>query len=341
MTLPAKISNRKIAVFGAYGHTARFVIAELRKRGWTPILSGRNAQKLSALDREFPELEARVASVDDPQSLDRAFDGTSAIVNCAGPFIDTAAPVIEAALRSRIHYLDIAAEQTAVLTAFEYFSQLAREAGIIVAPAMAFYGGLGDLLATAAMGDWDAADEILIATALDSWKPTRGTRLTGQRSPGQHLTFSNNKLDPSDPSPRTWNFPAPFGHQDVVGLSLAETITISRHLRAPEVHAYVNAAALTGLRNPETPAPTAADASGRSAQIFAMEAIARKGSAKRRASARGQDIYAITAPIVVEAMERIVSGRSKLTGVVTAGEAFLARDFLSSFAPTRLWFEIH
>jgi hypothetical protein len=116
----------------------------------------------------------------------------------------------------------------------------------------------------------------------------------------------------------------------VVGLSLAETITISRHLRAPEVHAYVNVAPLTDLRNPETPAPTAADASGRSAQIFVMQAIARKGSAERRASARGQDIYAITAPIVVEAMERILNGHSKITGAVTAGEAFDAHDFLNS-----------
>lgn len=341
MTHSVKSSNQIIAVFGAYGHTARFVIAELRKRGWTPILSGRDAAKLAALASEFPELEARVASVDDPASLDRAFAGTRAVINCAGPFVDTAAPVIEAALRARIHYLDIAAEQTAVLTAFEKFSQPARDAGIIVAPAMAFYGGLGDLLATDAMGGWDAADEILIATALDSWHPTEGTRRTGQRNPGQHLTFSNNKLEPSDPPARTWNFPVPFGHQDVVGLSLAETITISRHLRAPEVHAYVNVAPLTDLRNPETPAPTAADESGRSAQIFVMEALARKGGVERRASARGQDIYAITAPIVVEAMERVIRGQSKTTGVVTAGEAFDAHDFLHSLTPAHLTIEIH
>lgn len=36
-------SNRVLTVYGAYGHTGRFVVAELRKRGWTPILSGRDA----------------------------------------------------------------------------------------------------------------------------------------------------------------------------------------------------------------------------------------------------------------------------------------------------------
>jgi short subunit dehydrogenase-like uncharacterized protein len=45
VTVPA--SNRVIAVFGAYGHTARFVVAELGERGWTPVLSGRDAAKLA------------------------------------------------------------------------------------------------------------------------------------------------------------------------------------------------------------------------------------------------------------------------------------------------------
>ncbi len=35
-------SNQTVTVFGAYGHTGRFVVSELRKRGWTPILSGRD-----------------------------------------------------------------------------------------------------------------------------------------------------------------------------------------------------------------------------------------------------------------------------------------------------------
>ncbi|MGO9778083.1 MAG: NAD(P)H-binding protein [Terracidiphilus sp.] len=98
-------SNRNVVVFGAYGHTGRFVVAELYKRGWKPILSGRNAAKLNAIAEEHPQSETRLASVDDPASLDSAIAGASAIINCAGPFIDTAIPIIEAALRSGIHYL--------------------------------------------------------------------------------------------------------------------------------------------------------------------------------------------------------------------------------------------
>ena len=46
-----------------------------------------------------------------------------------------------------------------------------------------------------------------------------------------------------------------------------------------------------------------------------------------------RNIYAITAPIVVEAAERILDGRFKATGVVAAGEVFDAQNFLRSLRP--------
>src|SRR5882762_8859763 len=124
--------NRTVAVFGAYGHTGRFVVTELRRRGLVPILTGRDAAKLKSLAASEPGLEMRVAAVDDPASLDRALVGAAAVLNCAGPFIDTAAPVIEAALRARLHYLDIAAEQAAVVATFERYSKPASDQGIVI-----------------------------------------------------------------------------------------------------------------------------------------------------------------------------------------------------------------
>jgi Saccharopine dehydrogenase NADP binding domain len=330
-------SDNSITVFGAYGHTARFVIAELRKRGWRAILSGRDSAKLDAIRAAHSGSDVRVAAVDDPGSLTAAIAGSRAVINCAGTFLDTAIPIIDVAIRSGVHYIDIAAEQAAVLNVFERFENDTRTADIVIAPAVAFYGGLADLLATAVMDDWDAADEICIAVALDSWKPTRGTRLTGQRNPGRRFIFSHGKLERADPPPgRTWNFPAPFGPQEVVGLSFAEAITISRHVDTREIRAFMNTAPLADLHNLDTPAPTPADESGRSSQIFLMDVIVRRGSKERRAVASGRDIYAVTAPIVVEATERIVNGLARKKGVVAAGEAFDARDFLNSLSPAHL-----
>jgi hypothetical protein len=341
MRISWMLSDRTITVFGAYGHTGRFVVSELLKRGWNPILSGRDAAKLEAMAGMLPGSEVRMAVVDNPASLYHALSGAAAVINCAGPFLDTAGPVIDAALRAGIHYLDLAAEQAAVLSVFERFADAACHAGIVVVPAMAFYGGLGDLLATAAMGNWDHADEIIIAIALDSWKPTRGTRVTGQRNHGKRFYFFDNKLERADsPPPQIWKFPPPFEQQDVEGLSLSETITISRHLRTPEIRVYINHGALMDVRNPDTPPPTAADDTGRSSQVFVMDVIARKRSKERRAVARGRDIYAVSAPIVVEAAERVVKGLVKTTGVRAAGELFDARSFLGALSPAHVCFEI-
>jgi hypothetical protein len=107
-----------------------------------------------------------------------------------------------------------------------------------------------------------------------------------------------------------------------------------------EVRAFMNLSPMRDLHDPETPAPTAADESGRSSQTFLVEAVARKGRERRRAFVRGRDIYAITGPIVVEAVQRVVTAQARRTGVITAGKAFQARDFLESLSPARLSLEI-
>jgi hypothetical protein len=330
--------NRAVTVYGAYGHTGRFVIAELCRRGWAPILSGRDALRLEELGAAYPDLELRVASIEDSAALDRAIAGASAVINCAGPFLDTARPVVEAALRARIHYLDIAAEQQAVLDVFEQHDARARSAGIVVLPGMAFYGALADLLATTALGDWLEADAIDVGIALDSWHPTAGTRLTGRRNHYPRLVVTNGRLAllPDPPPTRNWAFAMPFGTQAMVGLPFSETITISRHVRVQELHCYLNLAPLKDLRDPNTPPPVASDATGRSTQQFAMEVVVRYGDQLRRASASGRDIYAITAPLVVEAMEHILDGRYRELGVTSAGAAFEARDFLAALVPDHL-----
>jgi len=49
-------SRRTVTVFGAYGHTGRFVVSELRRRGCSTILSGRDRSKLNALQQIYPPL---------------------------------------------------------------------------------------------------------------------------------------------------------------------------------------------------------------------------------------------------------------------------------------------
>jgi hypothetical protein len=99
-------------------------------------------------------------------------------------------------------------------------------------------------------------------------------------------------------------------------------------------------AAVKDLSDPDVSPPSASDESGRSSQTFLVEVVARSRGEERRAVARGRDIYAITAPIVVEATQRVVSRLTETTGVVAAGEIFDARDFLMSLCPAHISLEI-
>jgi short subunit dehydrogenase-like uncharacterized protein len=332
-------SDRSVAVFGASGHTGRFVVAELLRRGFSPVAIGRDAARLEGF-RDVG-IEIKTASTDNRESLDRALAGVRAVINCAGPFLDTADQLVEAALRARIHYLDVTAEQASALATFEQFGVLSAKAGIVVVPAMGFYGGLADILATAAMGNWTSADEIRIAIALDSWRPTLGTRLTGERNTAQRVVVANGRLVPlADPAPTaSWTFPEPFGTQDVLEVPLTEMILINRHLHVSQVHNYLNLAPLRDLGDAATPAPTPADESGRSAQTFLVDVVVRSGAVARRATVRGRDIYAVTAPLVVEATQRIVNGTVPTGGVFAPGAIFDARNFLQALAPKHLVIE--
>ena len=308
----------QVTVYGAYGHTGRFIVRELLKRGWTPVLAGRDAAKLAGLEAQFPGLPIRIASTDDPTALDRALAGAAAIINCAGPFAVTAPPLVEAALRARIPYLDVAAEIEANIDTLANYADRAQEAGIIVLPAMAFFGGLGDLLATAAVGDWPTVDEISIAYGLSSWQPTAGTRAAGQvsrqRRNGRRITFASGRREYRDDQAEAgeWEFPLPLGRQSVAtDFTMADAATISHHVPVARFNSYMTMAAVNDLIDPDTHPPAAADDSGR-------------------------DIYAVTAPLVVEALERILGGSLPESGAFTAGALFDASDFLTSLSRDHL-----
>jgi hypothetical protein len=209
-------------------------------------------------------------------------------------------------------------------------------------PAMGFYGGLADLLATAAMGDWGHADDIRVGIALDSWHPTRGTRVTGERNTARRLAISNGHLtEIPQPAPETtWKFPAPFGEQEVEEISLSEVILIARHLRVTELHTHLGRTGLRDVRDPTTPPPAAADASGRSAQLFLADVVVRKDGRTRRAIAHGRDIYAFSAPLVVEALRRILEGEVGASGAHAPGAIFDARALLQALAPELISLEI-
>jgi hypothetical protein len=316
-----------VVVYGATGHTGRFVVEELLRHGLPTVVSGRNPDALEAL---WDNLEVRPAAVDDPHALDQALKNAAAVINCAGPFALTADPMIDAAARAGIPYVDVAAEIEANVSTY------ARHSDTLVVPAMAFYGGLGDLLTTAALGERTSADEVHVAYGLTSWHPTPGTRVAGQvshdRRNGRRLRFTDGALQYHDDRPvqEEWTFPEPLGRRRVIPeFTMADVVTIPSHLAVPEVRTYMTVEAAGDLMDADTPAPVAADDTGRSDQTFVVDVRVRTGGEERRATAQGRDIYAISAPLAVGAVRRILAGAYRTEGVASAGAMFDAVDFLN------------
>ncbi|WP_284619331.1 NAD(P)H-binding protein [Aquabacterium humicola] len=329
-----------IAVYGAAGHTARFVIAELRRRGLAVRALARDVSKLdAALIANDEAIEVGIA---DAAALDRALAGCSVLIHCAGPFLDTARPLADAALRAGCHYIDVTAEQAAAAMILDEFDAPARAAGIAMLPAAGFYGGLADLLASALLADADAGPAHTLDTAitLSDWWPTAGTRITGERNRVPRVVRQDGRLVPlAQPAPASdWDFAAPFGRQAMVDLPFSEIMTLAHHLPVPNLRSRLNSASLEQIRNPATPAPAAADADGRSAQHFMMEVVATGAQGERRARAEGRDIYALSAQMVVEAAQRLVQGAPR-AGAFALGQLFEPRGFLAALAPDHLTFE--
>ncbi|RAS58094.1 saccharopine dehydrogenase-like protein [Lentzea atacamensis] len=297
--------GHKIAVYGASGTTGRFVVAELEKRGFEPLPFGR-AQ----------------ATADDPDALDRALTGASAVINTAGPFAITALPLIAAAERAGIPYVDVAAEIEANADTF------ARGASVPVVPAMAFFGGLADLLVTAAMADWTTADSAHIAYGLSGWQPTPGTLTAGavsrERRAGQRVRFRDGALQYHDDTQPTLDWDFPGGPRQVIGeFSMADIVTIPSHLPIPSVTSYMSTTAAQGL----------SQASARQdPETFEVDVRVRRGTEERQLTITGRDIYAVSAPLAVEAVERLLTNRFKVNGVASAGAMFDAADFLAALS---------
>jgi hypothetical protein len=187
---------------------------------------------------------------------------------------------------------------------------------------------------TAALGDWTAADEVHVAYGLSSWHPTEGTRAAGrvshERRGGRRVRFRNGALEYHDAKmiEQDWDFPAPLGRRRVLAeFTMADVVTVPSHLEVPEVRTYMALEAARDLADEHTPAPNPEEVSD---QSFVVDAVVRAGGEERRATASGQDIYAVTAPLAVEAVRRILAGETRTTGVASAGAMFDAVDFLQS-----------
>jgi short subunit dehydrogenase-like uncharacterized protein len=137
--------TRRLSIYGATGYTGRLLAESAVRAGLRPILAGRSEAVLATLARSL-DLPHRVAPLDDADRLDALLSGIHVVLNAAGPFSATAAPMADACLRAGVHYLDVAAE-VPVLAALAERHAAARARGVMVMPAVGFEVVASDCLA--------------------------------------------------------------------------------------------------------------------------------------------------------------------------------------------------
>ena len=226
---------RPLVVYGAYGYTGELVARRAAERGLSPVLAGRDSERLVRLSREL-RCGWRAFPLSDPEALRRGISGAGAVVHCAGPFASTARPMAEACIGERVHYLDLTGELP-VFQALLALDEAAEKAGVMLLPGAGFDVVPSDCLAAHLVRRLPGARALVIAIAgLD--RPSRGTVRTALEHAGAAARFRS-----AAPAKRTFDLGA--GRVTGVAVPWADTFTAPRSTGVSDVTVYLCASLAT------------------------------------------------------------------------------------------------
>ncbi len=175
--------ERKVLVYGGNGYTGKLIAEALAQRRIPFYFAGRSRPKLEQglgivrdrLGRDAWKLDAEIVAADGTtEALLPHFRKCAIVINVAGPFMQVAWPVIEAALQAGCHYLDTTGEQDWVREiAAKYGPQFAAR-GLLMAPATAFMWASGALAAEVVLEDPEI-DSLDILYQIDNALPSEAS----------------------------------------------------------------------------------------------------------------------------------------------------------------------
>jgi len=160
-------------IYGANGYAGALLARAAKVRGLKPVLAGRNAAEVTALATAL-KLESRIFPLNKISKAD--LKGVSVVLHAAGPFSNTAEPMMRACLAQRVHYLDITGEID-VFALADRLDRDAQTAGIVLCPGVGFDVVPTDCLAALLKRALPAATELLLAFEAGGGQ-SRGTAKT-------------------------------------------------------------------------------------------------------------------------------------------------------------------
>jgi short subunit dehydrogenase-like uncharacterized protein len=275
-----------LLIYGANGYTGELVARRAAAAGMPVVLAGRNARAVAALAAELGR-DHRAFALDDATALDRALAGMTVVLNCAGPFSRTAAPLVAACLRARAHYLDITGE-IAVLEELAGRDEEARTARITLLPGAGFDVVPSDCLAAHVARRLPSATHLVLAFSAGT-RLSRGTALTTiENAHRGGLVRRSGQLTrvPSGWRSRRIDFGPELGARTAITIPWGDVATAYHTTGIPNVEVYVAVplAVRAALRAARALGPLLASA----AVKRALEARVRRGPAGPSAAERAR-----------------------------------------------------
>jgi len=230
-------------IYGATGYTGVLVAEEALVCGHQPVLAGRSDDKVKALAQRLglPYVVFTMDSKATALAGLRQVEGLELVLHCAGPFTDTAEPMLEACLELGVHYLDITGE----IHVFEHiFAQADRPEvqNIVVMPGVGFDIVPSDCLSKYVADQVPEVTNLTIALdALRGDKTSSGTSAGSRKSglemiPGGIRARRNGKLEKVDIEQRWFTFP--HGKRATMTATWGDISTAYRTTGIPNITVY-------------------------------------------------------------------------------------------------------
>lgn len=325
---------KKLLIYGAAGYTGRMAAAHARQSALPLVLAGRSAEALSTLARRL-DAEFRVFDAADDKAIDAALTDVAVILNCAGPFIRTAGPLIQAAIRNGVHYLDIAAELDSYRLA-EQFDASARAAGAMLLPGSGGSVAMLGCLASHAAAHVTSPRKVSIALHV-SGGMSRGSAISASENltPTTLVRIGDQLSERTSRDTRLFDFGNGHGAVPCFPVTLPDLITIGRSLAVPDVETFVH---VSGGAFPDGDLSTLPDGptdEQRAANRYqaAVEVIGADGTIMR-ALLDTVNGYTFTAMAATEAARRVLGGEAR-SGFQTPAGLF-GSGFAETIADTRI-----
>jgi len=124
------MQQNRFLLYGAYGYTGELIARYAQEYNLVPVLAGRRAEVLKPLAAKL-QLEYKAFELENTSALEAALREVKVVIHCAGPFDLTAGPMVNACLRTGVHYLDINGDMD-VFELLYSFDDSAKKAGIMI-----------------------------------------------------------------------------------------------------------------------------------------------------------------------------------------------------------------